>query len=323
MDFPSLYKRNPNLHVWTTWTIKVVATSVIAYPENNVTENNITTEPVYIIRITEGEFGGKQEIIDLDTPSNLELACQSAQRTWNNKKEKEMYTEAMDIQHLVASLYPTPKKEEIVYPIRPMMPQPFSFAQYEDTNSGAYKIPFPCHVQPKLNGVRCLAHRMENGTIVLESRKGRRLENFDVLKTNLHALFDSLPAGAYIDGELCSSAFDFDTLSRLVTMKQETTTTSEDRAKIHQIEYHIYDLILGDTGFENRYLQLLEYFLTAETYPTIPILVKTVVVFSVEEIRQYHAEMVKEGYEGTMIRASDGPYEVNIRSKYLQKIPSI
>lgn len=330
MDFPVLYKRNPTLNVWTIWTIKVVATppsvSSLGVKPASV-EKNVMDAPIYMIRITEGEFGGKQEIIDLETTTtNLELACQSAQLEWNNKKETEMYTEAMDIQHLVASLYPTPKNNEmtkknevVVYPIRPMMPQPFSFAQQE--NSGAYQIPFPCHLQPKLNGVRCIAHRMDDGTIVMESRKGRRFENFDVLKTNLAALFDSLPAGTYIDGELCSSAFDFETLSRLVTLKQPTI---QDREKIRQIEYHIYDLILGDdTGFENRYLRLLEYFLCAETYPASPVLVKTVVVYSVEEIRQYHAEFIAAGYEGTMVRASDGPYEVNIRSKYLQKIQSI
>jgi ATP-dependent DNA ligase len=319
MDFPVLYKRNPSLPVWTIWSIKVVArlvASIGARDETAFGEKNVTE---YVIRITEGEFGGKQEIIERET-TNLELACRSAQSEWNNQKEKEMFSEAMDIQHLVASLYPTPKKEEIVYPIRPMMPQPFSFAQQEDENSDVYKIPFPCHIQPKLNGVRCIAIRMKDGTIVMESRKGRRFEHFDVIKKHLGPLFDSLPAGTYIDGELCSSAFDFETLIRLVALKQEdNTTTAEDREKIHQIEYHVYDLILGDTGFENRYLQLLEYFLCAETYPASPILVKTAVVYSEEEIRHFHADMVKDGYEGTMIRASDGPYEVNIRSKYLQK----
>jgi ATP-dependent DNA ligase len=339
MDFPVLYKRNPTLNVWTIWTIKVVTTLVTtpsvsslggATPSVSSLGIASSDAPIYIIRVTEGEFGGKQEIHDLETTTNLELACRSAQSEWNNKKEKEMYTEAMDIQHLVASLYPTPKNnemtkkkeemtqknEEIVYPIRPMMPQPFSFAQQEDVNSDVYKIPFPCHIQPKLNGVRCIAIRMHDGTIVMESRKGRRFDNFEDTKKHLHALFDSLPAGTYIDGELCSSAFDFETLIRLVTLKQPTI---QDKEKIRQIEYHVYDLILGDTGFENRYLQLLEYFLCAETYPASPILVKTVVVYSVEEIRQYHAEFISAGYKGTMVRAADGPYEANIRSKYLQK----
>jgi ATP-dependent DNA ligase len=318
MDFPVLYKRNPSLPVWTIWTIKVVARLVASLGDVSASDNKNVTE--YVIRITEGEFGGKQEIIERET-TNLEEACRSAQCEWNNKKDKEMYTEAMDIQHLVASLYPTPKNNEMTKknnemtrPVRPMMPQPFSFAQQE--NSGAYQIPFPCHLQPKLNGVRCIAHRMHDGTIVMESRKGRRFDNFDVLKKHLHALFDSLPAGAYIDGELCSSAFDFETLIRLVTLKQPTI---QDKEKIHQIEYHVFDLILGDTGFENRYLQLLEYFLCAETYPASPVLVKTVVVYSVEEIRHFHADMVKDGYKGTMVRAADGPYEANIRSKYLQK----
>jgi hypothetical protein len=111
MDFPVLYKRNPSLPVWTIWTIKVVARLVASIGNASPTASEEKNVTEYVIRITEGEFGGKQEIHDLSTTTNLEEACRSAQSEWNNQKEKEMFSEAMDIQHLVASLYPTPKKE--------------------------------------------------------------------------------------------------------------------------------------------------------------------------------------------------------------------
>ena len=47
--------------------------------------------------------------------------------------------------------------------------------------------------------------------------------------------------------------------------------------------------------------------------------VQTFIADELKDVKTYHDDFVKNGFEGAMIRAMDGPYEVNKRSKYLQK----
>jgi DNA ligase-1 len=48
-------------------------------------------------------------------------------------------------------------------------------------------------------------------------------------------------------------------------------------------------------------------------------LVDTIEVDKLEDVKKYHDKFVADGYEGLMVRDKDGPYEVQKRSKYLQK----
>jgi len=52
---------------------------------------------------------------------------------------------------------------------------------------------------------------------------------------------------------------------------------------------------------------------------TLIVPVPSIEVNNVKNIDELHDNFVKDGYEGIMIRASNGPYEINKRSKYLQK----
>jgi DNA ligase-1 len=56
-----------------------------------------------------------------------------------------------------------------------------------------------------------------------------------------------------------------------------------------------------------------------QTTPSRVFGVETVIVKTVNEMKEAHNEYVKEGYEGIMIRDPCGVYEPNKRSKYLQK----
>ena len=46
---------------------------------------------------------------------------------------------------------------------------------------------------------------------------------------------------------------------------------------------------------------------------------ETLTANSPDQIKPLHDQFVAEGFEGIMLRAADGPYQVNKRSKYLQK----
>ena len=114
---------------------------------------------------------------------------------------------------------------------------------------------------------------------------------------------------------------DFETISGLIRM-HEKKITKNDVDLINKIEYHIYDYIdLNNPSviYKDRYLHLNEL-LTANIKPdSLFQKVDTILVNDLNDIKKYHDNFVKDGYEGIMIRDQNGVYEINKRSKYLQK----
>ena len=43
--------------------------------------------------------------------------------------------------------------------------------KFEDLKKRGKTIKFPCYVQPKLDGIRCIAY-LKEGKVIMESRKG-------------------------------------------------------------------------------------------------------------------------------------------------------
>jgi DNA ligase-1 len=185
-------------------------------------------------------------------------------------------------------------------------------------NSKAFKISFPAYIQRKLDGIRCLAY-MKNNEIIIESRTGSEFENFDILKEQLKPIFDLLGDNIYLDGELYTTKLPFKNISGSVR-KSKKHASKEDISNINKIEYHIYDIILLDHlqfGFKER-LEKLEY-IFKEFKSSLIKKVETKLISKQEDVITYHDKFVNEGFEGLMVRDINGPYEINKRSKYLQK----
>jgi DNA ligase-1 len=296
--YPVLYKINSNNKI-SLWEIKIIKKGAI-----------------YAILTTHGEKDGKKVTHEKDVEEGkgkktiLEQASQEALRKWKNKTEKELYSETLpDL---------TEKSKEITT-VRPMLAQTFSFDVYE-SKSRAFKISFPAYVQRKYDGIRCIAY-IRDGNIILESRKGIPFQNFTNLKNELKELFKYLPSTFYFDGELYTDKLDFEVVSGLIRL-HEDKVNSEDLKLIDKIEYHVYDFV--DTNrlnlpFSERYT-ILNDFLKEHVKKISKVKpVETFIVNKLSDIKEYHDEFIKNGYEGIMIRDKDGIYEVNKRSKYLQK----
>lgn len=301
--FPKLYIFNNNEKIYE-WSISI--------EKVNDTLNH------YKIITSHGEKDGNkvihEKIIESGKAkrSTLEQAILEAQSKWNQKKDKELYSETISL------------KKNII--VRPMLANKFDFAQYDKkSNSRAFKISFPCYLQRKYDGIRCICYK-KNNEVILESRKGIAFQNFQPLKEGVKNLLDILPDGFYFDGELYTDNIDFETISGLIRLL-EKNTTPEDLVKINQIQYYIYDFYDSNEPnltYENR-LQRLNNILKNSLNQTnqYVINVPTIIANQLSDIKKYHDIFVSDGFEGIMVRDKDGPYETQKRSKYLQKYKEI
>ena len=292
--FPILYQLNNNHKIYE-WSIRIESSSGESYDMITSHGEKDGNKVTHIKNIDKGK--AKRSV--------LEQAILEAESKWRNKKEKDLYCETVD---------ETTENVSNNVIVRPMLANTFSM----ETKKGgrAFQISYPAFVQKKYDGIRCISYK-KNGRVVLESRKGIEFSNFEILKGELMNLFDRLPDTFYFDGELYTDRVDFETLSGLVRLS-EKKVTSESRELLNQIQYHIYDYVnierLGEP-YEERY-RFLEHFLSESDYIKK---VRTEVVNSKEEVKTKHDEYVREGYEGIMIREMSGIYEIQKRSKFLQK----
>lgn len=178
-------------------------------------------------------------------------------------------------------------------------------------------------VQPKLDGMRCLAHISIISTdhsgnsdyeVKLMSREGKIIQNMMHIETNLLKLASSLNPANFphiIDGELYCHGEDFQT--NMSYIKEYKSGLTE------QVKFHIYDKINSDL-FEDRYVVLcyLKGYAQALKLNNLEF-VQTLQVTSEEMMKTAHKGFLASGYEGTMIRRGSGLYKINGRSTDLLK----
>lgn len=160
---------------------------------------------------------------------------------------------------------------------------------------------WPVYVQPKLDGNRCLAARVD-GKIIMWSRGGKEIN----LPHIAEALEPILVDGLTLDGELyCHGE----------TLQTITSWIKKNRPESARIQYMVYDCV-DDSCFAIR---------KQITRRTLPVgtgveWVQTFEVHDAEQLQHYHNTWVGQGYEGTMVRSIGVGYEDGKRSKSLQKM---
>lgn len=174
-----------------------------------------------------------------------------------------------------------------------------------------HNIVFPCYVQPKLNGVRCLSKRI-NETIRSTSRSGKL---YSALYELMSPLLDGMDDGQIMDGEVFSPHLTFEEITTAV--KNEVDLDPN----LSRLEYWIYDTV-SSKDFKERLLDVHEIVGLARTeYQDIRlVIVPTYLVQNEEELMRFHNQFSQEGFEGTMIRNMEGGYELKNRSVNLQKL---
>jgi DNA ligase-1 len=173
-----------------------------------------------------------------------------------------------------------------------------------DYNKRGKDIVYPCYIQRKFDGTRCIGIPQKG----LFSRNRKSYPHLDHIVEELR-LF---PPGFVLDGELYSTTLTF---QEIVGMVKRVTLKEGDAEKQRQIKYFVYDIV-SDSPYSVRFLQLQTLF--QQHHFQHLVLVDTEMCASEEAMKESHARYVAEGYEGIMLRNATGVYR-GVRSKELQK----
>ena len=171
------------------------------------------------------------------------------------------------------------------------------------------EIKFPCYVQPKLDGVRCVVVGNK-----LYSRNGNRFPELPHIEEELKLKnLDNL----ILDGELYTDDINFE---KIVGLVKKGKKSEEDIINTLKIYLNIFDYIdKNNLQFEQRLKNLNNFFEKNKNMKYIK-QVKTEECDNEKNIDQFLEKYTKEGYEGLIIRNKKGEYEENTRSINLQKL---
>ena len=281
-SLPSLYSLNSNGSI-QKWDISVEGNKIIKHY---------------------GQVGGKiQEVEDIihegknvgrsNETSPAEQALAEATSQWE-KKLKSGYTKT-----LKESKEGKIDAQFVTGGIEPMLAHKW--------RDHAAKIVFPAFVQPKLDGIRCLA-MLRKGKCTLWSRTRKPINSMPHIIEEIERQFKGQD-DVVLDGELYNHSYK-DKFEEIVSLVRPDAP----KAGHAVVQYHIYDMTAQLWTFKQR----SDYLSERITPNKILVLVKTIKVEE-DEVTDHFTDFRKAGYEGAMIRNAKSLYE-NKRSYGLQKI---
>lgn len=165
-----------------------------------------------------------------------------------------------------------------------------------------HKVKYPCYIQPKLDGLRCNI-LYDNGWRAV-SRNGKPYKVLDHIISSF-----SLPNNIILDGELYSDDITFQEIVSACKRDEPNDLTQ-------YIKIYLYDLFdkNKNLSFRDRYQELEKYVSNKSK------LVPTYKCDSYADILSYHSKFIEDGYEGSIIRNTQGIYKVDGRSYDLLKL---
>ena len=363
-SFPTLYAidKNGKIKVWNASVLQ----------PSDKTE---ATAGYATARIMHGYINGKQQMAlrDYNTGKNigrsnettpLDQCISETRRKWLDKKEKEAYTETKPADYgegygdISGNNYDDDSGGEdgeggegggsFARPFLPMLAQTFDPSDFVAGNGNKKKkvIKFPCFVQPKLDGLRCVSYATRSDananandgttTVALQSRTGAFFTGLPHIAAALRPYLLQHPS-VVIDGELYTDQMPFEELAGLIKKKK---ITPADTQRLKKVKYHVYDIYdhsRHDMPFSERIDVLASAvrrcgcvandtttasgrILRSDTdAAAVVILVRTEKIAALAEFRRLFSDFVEAGYEGIMLRNAAGEYRANYRSNDLQK----
>jgi ATP-dependent DNA ligase len=310
MDFPILYGE-ASTGKTKVWKIRVISRQGSGQGRIGVIETTHGYEDGKM-QINEKEISEGKNIGKKNETSPLQQAINEARSSWQKKKDSGYSpktvagtagaaTEEENVEAVEEDAEAFPLKTR-AKAVTECVPGPMLA---HDFNKRGKSISFPCYVQRKYDGTRCVAIPQQG----LYSRNKKRYPHLE------HILEDisKLPSTLILDGELYSDDLTFQEIVGLV--KRETLKKG-DAEKQLKIQYHVYDII-SDSPYEDRHSRLQALF---DKYKFKYLrLVKTEECANQSEMKKMHAEYVAEGYEGIMLRNKTAGYKIGQRSADLQK----
>jgi ATP-dependent DNA ligase len=265
-----------------------------------------------------GYINGKQIEYNLDVnngknigkkneTTHFQQACSDAQSRWEKKKNINKYVDDILTEEDDKEIEREMDNDEKEYKIpSPMLAQDF--------NKHNKKIKYPCYIQPKLDGYRCV---FSNGKMY--SRNGK--EYSIMYGSNLHKelifleeKFKKEGKTIVLDGELyVHNDLKFEQYGVLRKIKK----TEKDDEVINSMRYHVYDIINGES-YEQRLQKIKKLFKNNQHLQFVK-KVDTLICNNIEDVNKYNEFFLEENYEGSIIRNAEGLYRQKYRSYDLQK----
>jgi len=239
-----------------------------------------------------GQVGGKLQVSSKRAePKNVgrsnetspsEQARLEAESMWRFKMERK-YSET-----------PEEAQEELTLPMLAH--------KYEDKKK---HVTYPAFVQPKLDGVRCIA-KWEDKSIILLSRSGKPYK-MPLIQANL---MEWMPKDVILDGELYLHGASCQTITSLV---------KKWKPESNQVIFNVYDAPVVNRDDSLTFEDRLDYLRDIEETTTVHV-VPTLSVDSHKELMEYHGIFLEKGYEGAILRLPHGRYQWGYRSSELLKV---
>lgn len=279
-----------------------------------------------------GQIGGKQtrheELITVgknlgrsNETSPLEQAELQARSDWAGKRD-EGYKSLKDLEIVEKGEYYTWEKDStshiglLRYVLDKVLPQ-FN----TDSNGQAKpmlakpvdwnKVTYPCLVQPKLDGVRCLmVVDVEYGSVKFLSRNGKEYTTLAHIEKDIlfHEPARGFAESFILDGEVYSDELSFQGIIKAV---------KKQRPESLQLKFRAYDVINDNVQSTRIYDTMKIVEAINSQYITM---VETEFVKVKGRIKELHDLWVKQGYEGAIVRLEEGIYGQGQRSSSLLKV---
>jgi DNA ligase-1 len=168
-------------------------------------------------------------------------------------------------------------------------------------------------VQPKLDGVRCLAN-LNTGALFSRSRK-EHAALFHI-SAAVKALRDAFPCDVtWLDGELYAHGMGFQTITSL-SKKSESDTEQK-------LQLWVYDVVsplpFGERAALLHVLPPAQLLFPSPSPASVVVGVPTTAIVFDKEIDDLHVQYVHAHFEGSMLRVDGVGYEIDKRSLSLLK----
>ena len=182
------------------------------------------------------------------------------------------------------------------------------------------------YIQPKLDGVRCVATRGRDGTATLTSRTGKRFPWFQQICRDADSLLSRLPPSYLgLDGEIYSSTVQkneklLDGAERFAVIGGAANIHRKEPSPYEeQLFFYVFDCIdRASTLPQTERFETLDTIFGGKELDKVK-KVPTHVIYSPEEATEYHDRFVSAGFEGAVLRAKTLRYTPQRRSLKMRK----
>lgn len=174
-------------------------------------------------------------------------------------------------------------------------------------------------IQPKLDGIRTIAHMLTDKTIEFYSRKGLSFSGLNHIATEVHRMLIQQevykPIDIYLDGEIYIHNVPLQELSGAIR--------GENNQMKDSLEFHIFDCFIlsqPDMYQRDRYDFLKSLFKERYRYTK---LVPTFIVHDEEVLMQYYNRFISDNYEGAISRKPTGIYKFGVGNQRSNDVTKI